>query len=153
MHNIIVVLLGMLFLIRPARSQSAEKNVILPGHLHSEAEVLEESSDVAVAALVYKGHFDLGGPGVLNYYSATVRIERSIKGSAKGEVTCRYNRRDFPELVAEEEPVAGTRYIVFMKYRGQLDERNVYSILRFSAFSDKRVGEVEKMVQSSGVNP
>jgi hypothetical protein len=150
MRYSIVILLGILLLAHTARPQSPEENTALPGHFHSESETLGKCSDVAVIMLMTKGSaYETDPPGQLGYRNAIVRIERNIKGLAKGEVTCLYNRRTFPKSVAEEEPVMGTRYIVFMKHSGQLDGRDVYFILRFSAFSDKRVGEIEKMVPPS----
>lgn len=119
----------------------------LPGHLHSETEAIGRCLDVAVVTVLNRGRNDIGAAGVVEYTGVQLRIEKSLKGKAHGDVDCEFDRRDWPETVAEEVPSPGERYIVFMNGSKR------FSIVRFSAFSEKHVGDLEEMIAALEVVP
>ena len=147
--NTILILLFMAGMAFHARPESPGEDTALPGHRQSESSLLAVSTDIAVVALTARGKIELGPPGVLNYFDAKVQVEKSLKGTAAGEVKCVYDLQEAPASDSEKEPTEGKRYIVFMKGR---DPRVVMRILRFIEASDQRVGELQKMLDAVSKN-
>ncbi len=144
--RLVRIFLSVAFAVGAVKASAQDVTAPLPGHHLSESGLIRKSTDVAVITLVAKGKIDLGPPGVLNYFGAKVRIDKSLKGAATGEVTCIYDLREAPDSDAEREPILGTQYIAFMQGR---DPHVVLRILRFSAFSEKHETEIQKMVASA----
>lgn len=137
-----LVVLGMIFLGTSAESQVVENDGSLPGHLQSEYSALQASSDVVVATLIGRGVRDAGSAGIMEYSKVDVQVDRSLKGKAEGKIQCSYDRREGPKGTAEAEPRLGTQYVLFMNHL----EKRGFAIVRFSPFSEKRVAEIQKVV-------
>lgn len=141
-HFIAALIVALVFF--PIDSPSSDEENILPGRNVSINEAIQKSSDIVVGELKLRGGIDDGPPGVFDYFHGKVQVDRLLHGKADGELVCNYQRRVSPEALAEQEPVAGKRYIIFLKHAAKLD----YNIIKFVAFSDDQLLAISKIIDN-----
>lgn len=137
-----------LLLIPAVLAQKSESGSVLPGHLLSDEAAISKSSDIAVVVLISAGRHDPGASTVEEYDNVKIAVEQVLKGTAFGDLICRYNRLEFPSPAPEVDPSLGNKYIVFLQYRGTQEGKMLYNVLRFAECDDKKVAEWRKLIAS-----